>query len=91
MADPFENNARTPVSPGAWINITPADSDLTNDLKAILVGTDGDLRVTSVAPDGTEEDETISSGILATGVWHPGHIRRVWSTSTTASNILGQY
>ncbi len=63
--------------------------DNSNDLPAVIRGisfaTAGALKITTL--DGTTT--TIPSGALAAGIIHPITIKRVWSTGTTAANIVG--
>lgn len=67
--------------------ITPADADLTTPIRAIYVGTGGDLKVTLC---------DMTSGTYVTYVNVPsgtrlsGMFTRVWA-ATTASNLLGEY
>ena len=48
----------------------------------LYVGTAGNLRVTTVAGD-----DVIFMGIN-TGAFFPVHVRKVWATNNTASNII---
>jgi hypothetical protein len=65
------------------IAITPADADLVQHVRALYVGTGGALRVTTVLGN----DVTFTN--VADGSIMPVSVKRVWSTSTTASNIIG--
>lgn len=68
--------------------ITPSDSvDVLVALRGIAFGTVGALKVTTLGG----ETVTIPSGVLAAGIIHPIMITRVWSTGTTAGNIVGVY
>jgi hypothetical protein len=51
----------------------------------LIVTTAGDVKVTFY--DGT----TVTLPALVAGVIHPVCVRRVWSTSTTATGIVGVY
>jgi hypothetical protein len=68
---------------GNLLVVTPDDS---NDLpfgvcSAIFVGTTGNVAVT----DEAGNHQVLPS--LSVG-WHPIRLRRIWSTSTTASHII---
>jgi hypothetical protein len=70
---------------GAWFNIGPSDStNLTIIPRAIYVGVSGDVAAVDV--NGT----VCVFKSLAVG-WHPIRPRRINSTSTTATNIIGVY
>jgi len=64
--------------------IVPTQSDSANELYPgfIYVGTSGDVKVTTL--DG---DDVLFKAIAA-GVVHPILVKRVWSTGTTAVNLL---
>lgn len=64
-------------------SVTPSDSnELTNASRALYVGGDGDLRVKMAG------GETVTfSGVVA-GTLLPFRVRQVFSTSTTATNIV---
>lgn len=65
--------------------VTPSDStDLTVTARALLVGTSGDIKVTTAGGD-TLVIPSVPAGVL------PLRVSRVWSTSTTASNITALY
>lgn len=91
MADGFGSYVRGRSSPGVWVPITPADTDLPNVLQALAWSVDGVVRVIMVDDSGAEVDVTVPTGTLATNVFHPGRIKQVRSTSTTATGFLGQY
>lgn len=63
--------------------VTPADSDFASGAVAValLIGTGGNVRVTTV--NGTDIVIPVTSGFLL-----PLSVTRVWSTNTTASNIV---
>lgn len=65
------------------ISITKADSDLGHPVRCLFVGTGGNVRVTTI----TGQDVTFTG--VATGTILPVSVKRVWSTNTTASNIIG--
>jgi hypothetical protein len=61
--------------------VSPNDSvDLAKVTRACLVGTTGDVKVT------TAGGETLVVPSVPVG-WHPFRVSRIWSTGTTASNI----
>ena len=67
------------------VAITPADSDMTRAVKALYVGGSGDVRITTI--DG---DDVVFASVPA-GTVLPVQVKRVWSTNTTATNIVGLY
>lgn len=82
MADSHLNNGPGLESPcERAAAVTPADgADLANTSRALWIGTAGDVKVT------TKQGDTVTF-VGATG-WMPIRAARVWSTGTTASNIL---
>jgi hypothetical protein len=75
MSDPIENAA----------TVTPDDAnDLADTTRALFVGTGGNLRVTLVSGD-------IVTFPNAGAGWHPLRVNRIWSTGTTATDIVGCY
>jgi len=87
MADKFEHNAPTLISPlENFFSVTPNDStDLTYVTRAVLVGVSGDLEiidragVTTIIPN------------LAAGMFHPIRAVRIKDANTTATSIVGAY
>lgn len=70
----------------AWnaASITKNDStDLTNPTRGIYVGATGNLKVTMLSGD------IVTFVGLAAGVIHPISAKRVWSTDTTVTGIVG--
>lgn len=67
--------------------VTPADSDFAGSVMArgLYVGGAGNVRVTTVAGD-----DVLFSGVAA-GTVLPVSVKRVWSTNTTATAIIGGY
>lgn len=66
--------------------ITPADgSDISFATRGLYVGASGDVKVDMLG------GETVTFVGLAAGVIHPIRATRVYSTGTTATNILGVY
>lgn len=64
--------------------ITPNDSaDLADDVRAIYVGVSGNIAVI----DKNGNSRTYVG--VAAGTWQPIHARRVLSTGTTATSLLG--
>lgn len=73
-----------PITNGAAV--TPDDSnDLAYVTRGIYVGTAGNLKVTLLNGDA------ITFTSLAAGIIHPIRAKRIWTTGTTAANILGLY
>lgn len=65
------------------VAITPADSDLSAQVRAIYIGGSGNVRITD--PQGT----VVTFSNCPTGLILPVMCKRVWSTGTTATNIVG--
>lgn len=66
--------------------ISPGDgADLTNITRALYAGVTGDIKVTMEGGD-----VVLLVGFPA-GMPIPLRVRRVWSTSTTATSIVGFY
>jgi len=82
MTDTFKNHLvglRDPIAKAE--DVTPSDTDdLTLVSRAVYVGTPGTLRVTM--RDGG--DVTLNAG----QGWHPIRVSRIWSTGTTATDIV---
>lgn len=68
------------------VSVTPADgSDISPaPCGALLVGAAGNVKVTYA----NGKEDTV---YLAAGVWHKMHVKRVHSTSTTATGIHAGY
>jgi hypothetical protein len=78
VADSKALEAVAPVTHGAVV--TPDDAtDLTTASRAILVGTAGDIKLTTVG------GSTLTAAFTAG--WHPVCASRIWSTGTTAAGI----
>jgi hypothetical protein len=76
------------MHPRRCVLITPHDTnDLANAVYAISFAGAGALRVLTL--DG--DDVTIPNGALAAGVQHALAVRRVFSTGTGATGIVGYY
>jgi hypothetical protein len=84
MANIIERKDRTEPARNAAA-VTPNDStDLTNSSRNIYVGTSGNLTVTMLdMADGTSV--TLPNAPVG---YHPLEVKRIWSTGTTASNIV---
>jgi hypothetical protein len=65
------------------IAITPADSDLAHPVRSLYIGGNGNLRVTTI----NGQDVTFTN--ISAGTILPVSVRRVWSTNTTSTSILG--
>lgn len=68
---------------GSATEITPADSDLTNEMRSLYIGSGGNLKVTTV------NGHAVTFANVAAGTIIPVSVKRVWSTGTTASSIIG--
>lgn len=66
--------------------ISPSDgTDLTTPLRGISFASAGALKLTMI----DNSVVTIPSGALVAGIIHPMVIKRVWSTGTTATGLVG--
>jgi len=87
MTDQFSNfreGLSAPADNAA--SVTPHDSnDLSIVTRGIYVGTSGDLKVDLSGGD------TVTFANIAAGVIHPLRVQRVYSTGTTATDIVGVY
>ncbi|MHA2047208.1 MAG: spike base protein, RCAP_Rcc01079 family [Candidatus Thorarchaeota archaeon] len=67
-------------------SITPDDNaDLSEVTRGIWVGVQGDLKVDMA--DG----DTVTFVAMAAGIVHPIQVRKVYSTGTSATSIVGIY
>jgi len=84
MTDDYGRHAAGLSSPAEHAAaITPDDeNNLANSTRGIYVGTAGDLKITTVG------GETVTLANVAAGVIHPWRIKRVFSTDTTASDLV---
>jgi len=81
MAAPFST---TPDSCAVnCIAITPADSDLVAPVRALYIGGSGNVRINDTG-GGSVIFYNVPAGVILQVM-----ARRVWSTNTTASNIVG--
>ena len=81
MAAPFST---TPDSCAVnCIAITPADADLAAPVRALYIGGSGNVRINDTG-GGSVIFYNVPAGVIL-----PVMARRVWSTITTASNIVG--
>ena len=60
-------------------------ADVTNQTIAIYVGVGGDLKIDDI------NGNTVTLKNLLSGVWHPIRVKRVYSTGTTCTDIVGAY
>jgi len=68
--------------------VTPSDTEDIMPTNGIYVGAAGDLQVTLKGmPDG---ESIVFKGLVA-GMIHPIKAKRIWTASTTATNILAVY
>lgn len=78
------DNSALILPPRRMFPITPDDdNNLPQTARCFWVGESGDLRVTTL--DG----DIVTLPAVAAGMWHPGFIKRVWDTGTTAVTIVG--
>jgi hypothetical protein len=64
--------------------LTPSDTTTLGETpSALWIGGGGDLRVTMMG------GAVITYAAVPDGTWMPIRVRRVWSTGTTASDIVG--
>lgn len=86
MSDVDGTSFRVPglSSPAAYAAaVTPSDTvDLTSEARALFVGTGGNVRVLTVGGD------TVTFNAVPAGTTLPVRVKRVYATSTTASNIV---
>jgi hypothetical protein len=81
----FPGKATAPVSNA--FAITPSNTvDLETVTRGLYVGTAGDVKV-----DLFESGTAITFKNLSAGVIHPLRVKRVYSTGTSALDILGVY
>ena len=77
------------VEAGATNMAAVTKSDTTADpagpFRGIVFGGAGIIKLTTLEGDSV----TIPSGVLATGIIHPIRFTRVWSATTTATDIWG--
>jgi len=84
MADFFSGSDSVQAPARKLVDITAADSDLTNVTKGIYVGGAGTLVITAV-------DDTASVTVTATaGSYHPIRAKRI-AAASTATGIVGLY
>lgn len=88
MADTFDNWADSIDGPAnSAVAVTPHDSnDLATVARGLYVGVSGDVKVDMLGT-GTA---IVFTGLVA-GVVHPLRVTRVYSTDTTATNIVAVY
>lgn len=70
------------TDPGMPFNFTASDSaDLPFNTRALIVGVAGNVQLTD--PDGVTGTYALPAGVI------PIRVQRVWSTSTTATGLVG--
>jgi sporulation protein YlmC with PRC-barrel domain len=74
------------ISPAeAAVAVTPNDGTDILETKGLYVGVAGDVKVTM------HRGTVVTLVGLVAGVVHPIRVRRVWSTDTTATDIIAFY
>lgn len=74
------------VSARGGFTVTPSDTaDLRVITRGLYVGTTGNLRVT------LDNGDDVTFVTIAAGIIHPLYVKRVWSTNTTATNLVAVY
>jgi hypothetical protein len=83
--EPLEDWATARIA-RSWVAVTPNDStDLADMANALFVGVGGDIRITG--DDGN--DEVFKN--VPDGFFLPCRVTRVYSTNTTATDIIALY
>lgn len=82
-------HANNTVSAHNAVAVTPSDSTILPITRALYVGTGGTLVVVMADADTTSTTVTYTN--VANGAILPIQVSKVYSTSTTASNILALY
>lgn len=84
MSDIFATHQAGLESPATRLSqITPSDNeDLAFATRAVAVGADGYVRVTTVAGD-------TGSIFIPAGMPFPVRVKRIWASGTTATDIVG--
>lgn len=87
MTDAFQSHSANLATPGEnAFAVTPNDSaDMDFVTRAIYVGVAGNVKMTLLG--GT----TVTFVGLVAGGLYPLRVKRIWSTGTTASNLIGVY
>ena len=81
------NFYETSAPPRKAAAVTKSDSaDLPQVIRGFVVGTTGDVKVT-FADDADGSSVTLPK--MVAGVVHPGIIKRIWSTGTEPTSIIG--
>lgn len=91
MADRFELFPPMPESlVRDGFEVTPSDSTVfTQPTRAVYIGGAGDMKVDLIGYDGTPKTLTFRN--LPAGGLFPFRVIKVYSTDTTATNILGLF
>lgn len=78
---------QTPIDPGheAWA-VTPSDTVTFQPTRGVYVGVSGDVTV-----DMADGDANITFTAAAAGVILPIRVTRIYSTGTTATNLVRVY
>ena len=68
------------------VEITPNDSEIIRETRGLYIGTAGAIRV--MHADGLV---AVTYPVTVGGYVYPWAVKRVYSTGTTAADIIGQY
>lgn len=74
-----------PMYPGGAVSITPSNTVNLANPSVVYVGTTGNVRVLTAQGDDVTFNNVPAGGVL------PVQVIRVYSTSTTATNLVGIY
>ena len=85
MGQKTSPSAAYPMFPESAEAVTPNDSTNLSAPSVVYVGTSGNVKVTTAAGDDVTFTNIQSGGVI------PVRVKRVWSTGTTASNMVRVY
>jgi hypothetical protein len=74
------------LTPFSAYTITKSDTSNLKTPSIVFVGNGGNIKVTS-----TENSGTVTFLNVASGTYLPLVVKKVWSASTTCTNIIGMY
>ena len=73
------------------VGITPNDSVTFSPCRALYVGTGGDIKVEMAKDFNASGGEVVTFMTVATGSIIPISVKRIYTTDTTAANIVALY